>query len=89
MSILGILLFILIGFVAGLIARAIVPGRQHLSLIMTTLLGIAGALIGGLFVSLIGRGSAFEPVGLLGSVIGAVVLLWGYVAVSGRRTVIR
>jgi uncharacterized membrane protein YeaQ/YmgE (transglycosylase-associated protein family) len=87
MSILGIIIFIVIGFVAGLIARAIVPGRQKLGLGMTAVLGIAGSLMGGLFVSLLGRGDGFEPLGFLGSVVGAVILLWGYVAVTRRRTV--
>jgi uncharacterized membrane protein YeaQ/YmgE (transglycosylase-associated protein family) len=87
MTILGIIVFILVGLVAGLLARAIVPGRQRMSLVMTALLGIAGSLLGGLFVSLLGRGDGFGPAGIIGSIVGAVLLLWTYVAVSRRRTV--
>ena len=89
MSILGIILFIVIGLVAGLIARAIVPGRQKMGFGMTAVLGMAGSLIGGLFVSLIDRGDGFGPVGIIGSIVGAVVLLGAYLAVTGRRTVAR
>lgn len=73
---------IIIGFIIGLIARAIMPGMQHLGFIMTTLLGIGGSIVGGLIGRLFSKpapGSSFHPAGLIMSIICAVVLLflWG------------
>ncbi len=75
---------IIVGFIVGLIARAIVPGTQHMGFIMTTLLGIAGSVIGGLIARLFSRppaGSKFHPAGFLLSIVGAIVLLviWGLI----------
>jgi uncharacterized membrane protein YeaQ/YmgE (transglycosylase-associated protein family) len=87
----GIIAWIVFGFIVGLIARALVPGRQGMGLVMTTLLGVAGSLIGGVVASAIWGGSAtrFEPSGFIGSLIGAVVLLViaGMVMGPRRRTV--
>jgi len=73
---------IIVGFIIGLIARAIMPGMQHLGFIMTTLLGIGGSIVGGLIGRLFSRpepGSSFHPAGLIMSIIGALILLfiWG------------
>ena len=72
----------IVGFVVGLVARAIMPGVQHLGFIMTTLLGIGGSIVGGLIGRLFSKpapGSAFHPAGLIMSIIGAIILLfiWG------------
>jgi uncharacterized membrane protein YeaQ/YmgE (transglycosylase-associated protein family) len=78
---LHILWHIVVGFVIGLIARAIMPGAQHMGLIMTTLLGIVGAVVGGLIARLFSRpepGSAFHPAGFIMSIIGALVVLFLY-----------
>lgn len=88
----GILAWIVFGFVVGLIARALMPGKQSVGLIMTTLLGVAGSLIGGLVASaLFGAGSVarFEPAGFIGSILGAILLLViaGFVTGPRRRTV--
>jgi len=75
---LHILWSIIVGFVIGLIARAVVPGAQHLGFFATALLGILGSVAGGLLGRLISRpkeGSAFHPAGLFMSIIGAIVLL--------------
>jgi len=79
---LHIIWYIIVGLVVGLIARAIMPGVQHLGLIMTTLLGIGGSIVGGLIGRLFSKpepGSAFHPAGLILSIIGAIILLfiWG------------
>lgn len=79
---LHIIWYIIVGFFAGLIARAIMPGDQHLGLTLTTLLGIGGSLVGGLIGRLFSKpapGSAFHPAGLILSIIGALILLfiWG------------
>ena len=76
---------IIVGFIVGLIARAIVPGAQHLTFIMTALLGIAGSIVGGLIARLFSKpepGSSFHPAGLILSIIGAIILLfiWGKLA---------
>ena len=85
----GIIAFIIIGLIAGLIARAVLPGRQSMGLVATTLLGMVGSLVGGLIGSLFRRdGQLFDlhPTGILMSVVGAVVVLL-LVGAAGRRRV--
>lgn len=85
----GIIAFIIIGLIAGLIARAILPGRQSMGLLATTLLGMVGSLVGGLIGSLFVRdGRLFDlhPSGLIMSVIGAIVVLL-LVGAAGRRRI--
>jgi uncharacterized membrane protein YeaQ/YmgE (transglycosylase-associated protein family) len=63
---LHIIWYIIVGFIVGLIARAIMPGAQHLGFIMTTLLGIGGSIVGGLIGRLFSKpepGSTFHPAG--------------------------
>ena len=80
----SIILFIVFGIVAGFIARAIMPGKQGMGIIMTALLGIAGSFVGGfLGQALMGRGNS--TAGWIGSVVGAMALLLAYRAVTGRR----
>ena len=82
---LHIIWYIIVGFVVGLLARAVMPGVQHLGLILTTLLGIGGSIVGGLIGRLFSKpapGSSFHPAGLILSIIGAIILLfiWGKLA---------
>ena len=72
----GIIVTIIVGFIVGLIARAIKPGDDNLGIIMTTLLGIAGSLIAGYGGSALGLYRPGEPVGWIASVIGAIILLF-------------
>ncbi|MCK8497698.1 GlsB/YeaQ/YmgE family stress response membrane protein [Myxococcus sp. K38C18041901] len=84
----GIIAFIIIGLIAGLIARAILPGKQSMGLLATTLLGMVGSLLGGLVGSLFTRdGRLFDlrPSGLIMSVLGAIVVLLIVGAVGRRR----
>jgi len=77
----NILWHIIVGFVVGLVARAVMPGAQHLGLIMTTLVGIVGGILGGLIGRLFSKpepGSAFHPAGFIMSVIGAIIVLFLY-----------
>jgi uncharacterized membrane protein YeaQ/YmgE (transglycosylase-associated protein family) len=70
---------IIVGFIVGLIARAIMPGMQAMGFVATTVLGIAGSIVGGLIARLFSRpapGSAFHPAGFIMSIIGALILLW-------------
>ena len=85
----GIIAFIVVGLIAGLIARAILPGRQSMGLLATTLLGMVGSLLGGLIGSLFRRdGRLFDlhPSGILMSVVGAIVVLL-LVGAAGRRRI--
>jgi uncharacterized membrane protein YeaQ/YmgE (transglycosylase-associated protein family) len=85
----GIIAFIIIGLIAGLIARAILPGRQSMGLVATTLLGMVGSLVGGLIGSLFQRdGRLFDlhPTGILMSVVGAIIVLL-LVGAAGRRRI--
>ncbi|MGZ3480614.1 MAG: GlsB/YeaQ/YmgE family stress response membrane protein [Myxococcaceae bacterium] len=83
----GIITMIVIGLVAGLIARAIVPGRQSMGMLATMLLGVVGSFVGGLLGSLFssdGNLMDLRPSGLVWSVVGAVVVLV-LVGFAGRR----
>ena len=84
-SMLHIIWYIIVGFIVGLIARAVMPGVQHPGFIMTTLLGIGGSIVGGLIGHLFSKpepGATFHPAGLILSIIGAIILLfiWGKLA---------
>jgi uncharacterized membrane protein YeaQ/YmgE (transglycosylase-associated protein family) len=84
----NLIVLLVIGLVAGLIARAVIPGKQDLSIPMTIVLGVIGSLVGNLLGGLIsGRGFELGTAGWIGSIIGAIVVLGIYVAVSGRRAV--
>ncbi len=76
---------IIIGFVIGLLARALMPGRDPAGIIMTIVLGIAGSLIAGIVGQALGLYSSHEPAGFLASVIGAVLVLFIYRQASRSR----
>lgn len=81
-----ILGLLVIGLVAGLLARAIVPGKDPMSIPATVLLGITGSYLGGLLLGLLlpHRGD-YSPAGFFGSLIGAVIALLVHRRVTGRR----
>ena len=83
----GILLFIIFGFFVGLIARALMPGRQSMGLLMTMLLGIVGSFVGGFLGNLIaGREvSELTSAGFLGSLVGALLVLLAIGPLVSRR----
>jgi uncharacterized membrane protein YeaQ/YmgE (transglycosylase-associated protein family) len=84
----GWIAWILIGLVAGLIARALVPGRQKLSLGGTLVLGLIGSVIGGFLGDMLMEGNQdFSPAGLLGSIVGAIIALLIYRSMTGRSRV--
>ena len=83
MSIIGT---IVVGFIVGLIARALKPGDDRMGLIMTTLLGIAGAFIARYAGQAMGLYTADQPAGWIASILGAIVLLVIYGLVRGRST---
>ena len=74
-----IIVMLIVGLIAGALARLILPGKDPMGLLMTALLGIAGSFLGGFISRLIWRpegDAAFHPAGLILSVVGAILLLW-------------
>jgi uncharacterized membrane protein YeaQ/YmgE (transglycosylase-associated protein family) len=86
----SIILFLVFGLVVGLLARAIMPGSQKMGFGMTALLGVAGSFVGGFLASLIthDRITDLNTAGLIGSVIGAIVVLAIAGGMSGRRALL-
>lgn len=66
------------GLVIGLVARAVMPGRQHMGLIMTMILGLVGAWLGGSIGRMTGMYKEGHPAGFLMARVGAVIVLFGY-----------
>jgi len=77
MQILGL---IVIGIVIGIIARLILPGRQHIGVLMTVLLGVGGALVGGIVASAIGEGDIWE-LNFIGTIVGVIAAI-GLIAIA-------
>ena len=84
----GILLWIVFGLIAGVVAKTIMPGRDPGGIIVTILLGVAGAIVGGFIGTQMGYGTAtaFDIRSLAVAIGGAVLLLIGYRFVMGRAT---
>lgn len=83
----GIIWSIIIGFIAGLVAKFLMPGRDPGGFIITTLLGIVGAVVATYLGQAVGWYRPGEGAGFIGAVVGAVVVLAIYRMVVGRRTV--
>ena len=81
----GILWTLLIGFIAGLLARALKPGNDKLGFFMTILLGIAGALLARFVGLQLGWYGPTKPTGFIASVVGAIILLVIYGLVRKKR----
>jgi uncharacterized membrane protein YeaQ/YmgE (transglycosylase-associated protein family) len=86
----GIILFIVFGFIVGLLARALMPGRQRMGLLATCALGMAGSFIGGFLAALITdkRVADLNTAGIIGSILGAIVLLMLTSGFSRRRSLV-
>ena len=84
----GILLWIVFGLIAGVVAKTILPGRDPGGIVVTILLGIGGAIVGGYVGTLMGYGTVttFDLRSLVIAVGGALLLLIGYRFVMGRAT---
>jgi uncharacterized membrane protein YeaQ/YmgE (transglycosylase-associated protein family) len=92
MGILGTLItVVVVGLIAGFIARAVVPGRQSMGIGATIVLGIIGSFIGGFLGFVIFHADPnsgfFQPSGIIGSIIGAIIALLVYSAATRRRAV--
>ncbi len=83
----GFIWMIIVGLVAGLLARAIKPGSDPMGWIMTIILGIVGAMLGGFIAGLIGIDANGGFTGLIFSVIGAIILLFLYEMIMSKRRV--
>jgi uncharacterized membrane protein YeaQ/YmgE (transglycosylase-associated protein family) len=88
-TVIGLIIsIIIVGLIAGALARLIVPGKQDLSIPATILTGIVGSFVGGFLGYLLFHKDAqngfFQPSGLIGSVIGAIIVLLVWIRVGGR-----
>ena len=80
----GIIVTLIVGFIVGLIARAIMPGNQSMGIIMTTILGVVGSLVAGYGGAALGLYAPGTPAGWIASVVGAIIVLWIYGLVSKK-----
>ena len=74
----GFIATIFVGFIVGVIAKLIMPGKENMGIIMTTILGVVGSLVATYAGQLIGWYQAGTGAGWIGSILGAFVVLWGY-----------
>lgn len=77
----GIIVWAIVGLIAGGLARLLVPGRDEMGIVATMILGLVGAFVGGGLAKLL---FGNEGVGILGSTVGAIIVLLAYRAVAGR-----
>lgn len=82
----GILITLIIGLIIGALAKLLMPGRDPGGIIVTILLGIAGAFVAGFLGRVVGWYEPYEPAGFIASVIGAMLLLFIYRLIIGRPT---
>lgn len=86
-----ILGLIIIGLIAGFIARAVIPGKQSMGILLTIVLGIVGSFVGGFLGFLLfgadPNGGFLQPSGIIGSILGAIIVLGLYVLFTRRRGV--
>ncbi len=88
-----IITLIIVGLIAGAVARLLVPGRQNLSIPATILIGIIGSFVGGFIGYLLfhkdSQDGFFQPSGLFGSIVGAVVVLLIWQRMGSNRSAVR
>jgi uncharacterized membrane protein YeaQ/YmgE (transglycosylase-associated protein family) len=85
----SIIAWVVLGLLAGLIAKAIMPGAERIGIILTTLLGIVGAVLGGFLATALGFGDPidefFDISTWLAAIVGALIILFVWNAISSRR----
>ncbi|BDZ51363.1 hypothetical protein GCM10025867_36040 [Frondihabitans sucicola] len=88
-----IISLIIVGLIAGFIARAVIPGQQSMGVFKTIILGIIGSFVGGFLGFLIFQHDPmdgfFQPAGIIGSIVGAIIVLFVYTRFAGRSSVNR
>ncbi len=85
----GIIAFLIVGLIAGFVARALVPGPDPMGWLGTIILGIVGSFVGGTLAALVFGGTLdLSPSGIIGSIIGAIIVLLIWRAMGGRRGVV-
>ena len=82
----GIITWIIIGLIAGTLAKLIMPGDDPGGIIVTIIIGMVGSLLGGFLASLVGLGGGGLIWSIIVAIIGAIILLAIYRAIAGRRT---
>jgi len=85
----GIIAFLIMGLIAGFIARWLMPGPDPMGWLGTMVLGIVGSLVGGTLAGLLLGGTVeVSAAGLIGSIIGALIVLWAWRQWGGRRATV-
>lgn len=86
---LGLLGFLIMGLIAGFIARALMPGSDPMGWLGTMVLGVIGSFVGGTLAALLFGGRLdLSASGIIGSIIGAFIALWVYRMMNNRRTAV-
>jgi uncharacterized membrane protein YeaQ/YmgE (transglycosylase-associated protein family) len=80
----GLIGTVIVGFIVGVIAKLVMPGKENMGFIMTTVLGIVGSLVASYAGQLIGWYQAGEGAGWISSIVGAFALLWVYLRVKSN-----
>lgn len=80
----GIISMIVVGFIVGLLARAIMPGDQKLGIILTVILGIIGSVVAGYLGGALGIYQPGQGAGWIGSIVGAIIVLFIYGMVAKK-----
>lgn len=84
----SLIIWLVIGLIAGFVARAVVPGNDSMGVVGTILLGLVGSLVGGFLGNLISGGEfpgdLWDPAGIIGSIVGAILALFAYRAMNSR-----
>jgi len=83
----GLILFLIVGLIAGFIARALVPGPDPMGWVGTMILGVIGSFVGGTLAALLFGGTLeLNAAGLIGSIVGSIIVLLIWRAMGGERT---
>ena len=83
----GLIVFLVVGLIAGFIARALVPGPDPMGWLGTMVLGIIGSFVGGTLAALLFGGTLdINAAGLVGSIVGSIIVLLIWRAMGGERT---
>jgi uncharacterized membrane protein YeaQ/YmgE (transglycosylase-associated protein family) len=83
----GLLMTIIVGFIVGVIAKLVMPGKENMGFVVTTLLGIAGSFLATYLGQAVGWYQAGKGAGWISSIVGAFLLLWIYQKFKSRTAV--